>query len=259
MATFTMELRDVLEQIYGTDIDADMYELQYKEFTFKKQTYGRLPYVPDYTLIGLGTYPIFDAEYRGILNGKIIDEYYTREIGTETIDNWLLMIRRKMDQIMPYFNQLYLSTLIEFDPFQTMDIHTVGDNTLFGEEAVQATNDSTSETDSKGRAVQSQTPQTMLAGNEDYATAASDSTSESDVKSVGSTESTSTSNNQANTDSRTSGFQAIPSDLMNKYRSTLINVDTMVLQELEDCFMMLLNNGDAYTQNGWIYGYDYSN
>jgi hypothetical protein len=253
MATYTMELREVIEHVFGTNLDPDEYEQEYKDFAYNKVIYGKLPVVPNYAEIGLGTYPIFDEAYRPILNGKIIDEYYTREIGTETIDNWLLMMRRKMDQIMPFYNQMYESTMLEFNPLLTMDIHTVGKVSSAGEEGVKASNTTTTETDSKGRAVQSQTPQTQLAGYEDYATGASDSVSESDVKSEGETDSNSTSKNEANTDNHVTGFQAIPSDLINKYRSTLISVDVMILQEIQDCFMMLLNNGDAYTSQGWYY------
>ena len=34
--------------------------------------------------IGLNDYPIFDENYREILNNKIINHYYTEEIGFET-------------------------------------------------------------------------------------------------------------------------------------------------------------------------------
>lgn len=34
--------------------------------------------------LGLDDYPIFDEEYRAVLNKKIIDHYYFCEIGFET-------------------------------------------------------------------------------------------------------------------------------------------------------------------------------
>jgi hypothetical protein len=239
MATFTMELRDVLWAAYG--------EQEYAEFKFNESTYGKLPVLPDPAFIGLGSYPIFDEEYRAILNGKIVDEYFTREIGTETIDNFALMMRRKMDQIMPYYNKLYLSEQIPYTALDTMRIHTVGKLTGIEEVKASATADSLTGTDANSRAVSSQTPQTMLAGNEDYATAATDSVSKSDVvgKSTQDTESDSTNNTES--DNLVTGYQAVASDLIQKYRSTLLNIDTSILLEVQDCFMLLLNNNDAYT------------
>lgn len=64
----------------------------------------------------LHNYPIFDENYREVLNRKILNHYYFREIGQETPDRFNFMLGTKMDEIMPYYNQLYMSTLIEYDP-----------------------------------------------------------------------------------------------------------------------------------------------
>lgn len=61
--------------------------------------------------IGLDQYPIFDERYRKDLNKKICDHYYYREIGQETPDRFRQMMRRTMNEIMPYYNQLYKSEL----------------------------------------------------------------------------------------------------------------------------------------------------
>lgn len=57
-------------------------------------------------------YPIFDEAYRGILEKKIIRHYYTREIGAETFGLFQLYLSDKMNEIMPYYNQLYASELL---------------------------------------------------------------------------------------------------------------------------------------------------
>ena len=64
----------------------------------------------------LGDYPIFDEAYRDYLNRKIIDHYYFREIGLETPDRFAFYLRRTMNEVMPYYNELYKSQLMEFDP-----------------------------------------------------------------------------------------------------------------------------------------------
>lgn len=56
-------------------------------------------------------YPIFDEDYRLPLEMKILRHYYMREIGMETVGLWKLRLEDKMNLIMPYYNQLYLSGL----------------------------------------------------------------------------------------------------------------------------------------------------
>ena len=72
----------------------------------------------------LGEYPIFDEAYRHALNVKIIKHYYLREIGQETAALWKFFLQRKMQEIMPYYNQLYLSELLEFNPLYDVDLYT---------------------------------------------------------------------------------------------------------------------------------------
>lgn len=69
--------------------------------------------------LALNSYPIFDEDYRETLNNKIIAHFWFNEIGSETADRFNFYLNRKMYEIMPYYNQLYLSCLIEFDPFIT--------------------------------------------------------------------------------------------------------------------------------------------
>ena len=74
-------------------------------------------------------FPIFDEEYRNVLCSKILRHYYTREIGFETVGLWKLKMQTKLNEIMPYYNQLYNSELIKFNPLYDVDLHTthVGD------------------------------------------------------------------------------------------------------------------------------------
>lgn len=80
-------------------------------------------------------FPIFDENYRGVLERKILKHYYTREIGLETYGLWKLKLDTKLNEIMDYYNQLYKSALLEFNPFYDTDltrkrvIDTSGTNT----------------------------------------------------------------------------------------------------------------------------------
>lgn len=67
-------------------------------------------------------FPIFDEAYRPILEKKILKHYYTREIGLETVGLWKLFLDTKLNEIMPYYNQLYKSELISFNPMYDVDL-----------------------------------------------------------------------------------------------------------------------------------------
>lgn len=67
-------------------------------------------------------FPIFDETYRPILEKKILKHYYTREIGLETVGLWKLFLDTKLNEIMPYYNQLYKSELISFNPLYDVDL-----------------------------------------------------------------------------------------------------------------------------------------
>lgn len=67
-------------------------------------------------------YPIFDANYKSVLETKILKHYYGREIGAETFGRWQLWLDARMNEIMPYYNKLYESELLEFNPLHDVDL-----------------------------------------------------------------------------------------------------------------------------------------
>ena len=89
-------------------------------------------------------FPIFDESYRNVLCTKILKHYYTREICEETVGLWKLRLNTRLNEIMPYYNQLYKSELLEFNPFYDVDITTKNDGN-------KTENTRTSETDTEDR------------------------------------------------------------------------------------------------------------
>lgn len=254
MATFTMQLNEVVAQMYNTTPEPEDYEQPYEAVTFGSVTYGELPVLPDEGVkLGIGGYPIFNAGYRKVLNGKILDRYWESEIGRETIDLFRLSIRRRLNEVMPYYNELYKSLETEYGPLDTMKIHSVNSSEMLNEESGLATNVSHTDNDSKSRAVNSNTPQTMLLGSEDYATGATDVNSQADVNTDSTQNNSSNGQTSSDSDTLVTGYQGAASDLMMKYRASLINIDAMILEDLQTCFMLVLNNGDAYTDQGLYY------
>lgn len=67
-------------------------------------------------------FPIFDENYRQVLCRKILKHYYTREIAHESVGRWKLALNTKLNEIMPYYNQLYKSELLEFNPFYDVNL-----------------------------------------------------------------------------------------------------------------------------------------
>lgn len=72
----------------------------------------------------LNQYPIFNEEYRLLLNDKIINHFWFREIGTDAPDKFNFYLKRKMAEIMPLYNKLYESELIQFEWWNTENILT---------------------------------------------------------------------------------------------------------------------------------------
>lgn len=206
----------------------------------------------------LHNYPIFDPAYRDELNDKILENYMNREIGQETISMFVFSLNRKMRQIMPLYNQLYLSTRLEFDPLNTIDIRsfTESTGTAKASDTVTTVANENSESDSAsksvGEAVDYDFPQERLKGNKDYASRASDNNNESTATSTAKGDSTSTQNGASDTsqdgtsDSTTKGFQGNRSALLMDYRQTFMNIDMDVIRELEPCFMQVLSTSDSF-------------
>lgn len=111
MSKYTTEVRFICETYAGLDESADFAGIQ--EVLDKSRDK-----VFDFD------FPIFDENYRSVLEDKILKHYYTREIGAETIGLWKLWLDRRLNEIMPYYNQLYASELIKFNPMYDVDLTT---------------------------------------------------------------------------------------------------------------------------------------
>ena len=68
------------------------------------------------------SWPIFDENYRLTLEKKILRHYYTREISEETVGLWKLRLDDRLNNVMPYYNQLYESALLDFNPFYDVNL-----------------------------------------------------------------------------------------------------------------------------------------
>ena len=117
------------------------YTMQLGYVVKQEMKYNQCNEIEAYRKI-LGDYPIFDENYRDTLNRKIIEHYYMREIGQETPSLFKFFIQRKMREIMPYYNQLYKSETIDFNPLFNIDITESYEHTVSNEQSGKSNADS---------------------------------------------------------------------------------------------------------------------
>lgn len=67
-------------------------------------------------------YPIFDENYRKVFETHFIRNFYTREIGFETEGLFKFQLETWLVINMPYFNKLFESELLSFDPLSNTKV-----------------------------------------------------------------------------------------------------------------------------------------
>lgn len=107
MSTYTATLKEICDAGLGLNYPS---------------TYNQLESVLNYGVENFfEKYPIFDENYRTVLNKTIVGHYLNHEIGLETYALWKFELNQRLKEIMPYYNQLYKTTMYEIDPFSNMD------------------------------------------------------------------------------------------------------------------------------------------
>lgn len=103
MSIYTMELRVAMEALTGAT--------EKEEYSGVDELISNArPLIFDFD------YPIFDTTYKPVLESKILKHYYFHEICDIPLARWKLMLDNKMNEIMPYYNQLYSSEKLTITP-----------------------------------------------------------------------------------------------------------------------------------------------
>lgn len=189
----------------------------------------------------------FDEEYRSILCKKILKHYYMREICCETVGLWILWLNTRLEEIMPYYNQLYESAKIEFNPMHDVDVTTThsGKGTENGNGSRDNTSNAISNSNSNRKEKYSDTPQGGLSGVESgtYLTSATINEN-SDSGNTSITDNETTSKNVNTTEEYTESIIGKNggenfSSMLTKFRETFLNIDMQVINEFDDLFFGL--------------------
>lgn len=199
-------------------------------------------------------YPIFDPSYKEVLETKILKHFYTREIGLETYGLWKLKLNDKLNLIMPYYNKLYESELLEFNPLFDVNYTRSGSESLSQSES---TNNSLSSSESGSTSSSAEgsewnlfqnTPQNALQGVQNYeylTNATNDKNSgrsqalDSRIASTSSLGSRQALDTKGYLESIQGYRNNNPSKLLEDYRDTFLNIDMMIINDLENLFMGL--------------------
>ena len=223
----------------------------------------------------MSTYPLYQTDpdkvrqygtsyhipSREELNTKILNYYRFREIGQETVGRWLFELKTALEEIMPYYNQLYYSADQDFNPIYNVDYirdtQRHRSDTNIGSQSSSTSNSSTdtsSNTD-YAKSVTSDTPQNQLAITGEQIDSLSYASSASWGKNTGS--STANSNGSSNTNASNSiignekegiiettkgNFGVVSAqDLIIKYRETLLNIEQLIINDkrIQELFMLI--------------------
>ena len=67
-------------------------------------------------------FPIWKEDHRGELEKKIIEHYYFRQIGFETVGRFKFMLNVRLREIMPKMIELYKTTLFKYNPIENYNM-----------------------------------------------------------------------------------------------------------------------------------------
>jgi hypothetical protein len=158
MATYTMEIKDYVEMV--TTGEASL--------SIRDRIEAARPKLFDFD------YPIFNEDYRKDFETRFIRTFYMREIGFETEGLFKFYLETWLNINMPYWNNMFKSELLTFDPLTNTKIdgtkNKTKTNTTHQTSTTDGTNNSTTTQDGNGsltddnfsRQVEADTPDTRL-------------------------------------------------------------------------------------------------
>lgn len=190
------------------------------------------------------SYPIFDEEYRETLNNNILFHYYENEIGFETAPLFRFYLNQKLNEIMPYYNELYNAQkllLNQGNLFKNVDLeetfNRVNDTTT------NTTSNSTNSGISNNKNLYQDTPQGKITlndiDNQEWATNVTFDKNETNNTINDNTNGTA--NNTENYVKKIIGNNGnkYNIEILKEIKNNLMNIDLMIINELNDLFMQI--------------------
>lgn len=250
MASYTIQVRTLCENAAKTTSDRG-YD------TVEETIDAALWFIFDFN------FPIFDENYRSVLERKILRHFYNYEICAETTGLWKQYLCTKMNEIMPYYNSLYRTNDLIIEPLIDVDYirQTAGgyarntNRNEHGTSRTDYTTDGSTAENSNNTAYGrfSDTPQGALTNvdNDQYLTSATKDTSNGSSTSTNHSTTINDTNRNINgvedengsnnNETRMKGSFGgrTKAAMLKEYRETLLNIDMMIINELEPLFMQI--------------------
>lgn len=182
-------------------------------------------------------YPIFDENYRETLNNNILHHYYENEIGFETAPLFRFYLNQKLNEIMPYYNELYKvqKKLID-DKLLLNNVNLTEE--LNGRNTTQTS--SISQSTNKGKNLFQDTPQGNISQqdiNAQNVYATNITLNDNSINDNSSANGSGTNEYIKTIIGNNGGKFNI--DVLNDIKNNLMNIDLMVIDELYDLFMQI--------------------
>ena len=178
---------------------------------------------------------------------KIVDNFYFREIAFETPAMFEHFAKVKMNNIMDKYLLLIYSSSLNLNPLEDVNTTHSTNRTLNNSNNTTGQSSSTMSVanNSSGLIVNSNTPQGQISkANILNGTYASSTSANENSGTSYTTDATNTSTSGQNATSESiskteTGNRSSKADLLLKYRKTILNIDEMILNELNDLFFGL--------------------
>lgn len=242
MSKYTMELRELFTPVKFTPT---LFTREQVENFFKD--YELTDYLTQEQIEVIESFGVWNKDK---LARKIVDHYYMREIGFETIALFKHYAKVTMQELMEEYLPLIYSSSIKYDPLVNVDFTETFNRNATNEANVNNTGNSTSSSNNNSTSlgINSDTPQGNINKNDilkgKYATSTVASENESRINDSTNTNSTSDSNGTTNEEytkkvKGNSGVSATAQKMIEQYRDNIRAIDREIIKKLNILFMGL--------------------
>ena len=184
----------------------------------------------------MDSYPIFDENYRDTLNQNILYHYYENEIGFETASLFRFYLNQKLNEIMPYYNELYKVQKKLIDENLLLNNVNLTEK-LIGSNKTET--NSNSQSSNNGKSLFQDTPQGQISQTDiDNQTWATNLTLNKNEIADQSNATGSGTNEYLKTIIGNNGGK-FNIDVLNDIKNNLMNIDLMIINDLNDLFMQI--------------------
>ena len=242
MAKYTMELRELFTPI---KYSPTLFTREQVEGFFKD--YELTDYLTQEQIEVINRFGVWNKDN---LASKIVDHYYMREIGFETIAMFKHYAKVQMQELMEEYLPLIYSASIKYDPLVNVDFTETFNREAINEANVNNTGNSTSSSNNNSTSlgINSDTPQgninkqKILEGK--YATSTVGTENSSHINDTTNTTSVSDSNGTTNEEytkrvKGNSGVSATAQKMILQYRENVRAFDREIIKKLNCLFMGL--------------------